>query len=467
MTVEEAIALQKDLIEGFKAEDFQAKLKEISRGLATGQINERKFNVERTKLFLSVQKEVLPRFGFHPSQKGVFDMMNVFNTKGFDNNEEFAQNGWFLTQLLFPPEAQQAQQAPPAQTPAQSSSSRSRNSDGARKLMVTARSTDTADSQVHVDMLSSNTIWELKCKLIQKGVANAHYYVYLRQAEGGYFMEMQDSDLVEETVWAHDIWQEYLPGLLPEGQRLRPPGGTPSRPQPAPGGTGHWPAGSEMFFHLSTAGIFDVKINDWMVQSFKSMEKQEAEVWMAIPEEYRWGSVVWMLKTPFFTRCREDPKFCERCFSLPGYKAPIRFAREDPELIKVDKYELMSRWFVSDGMPWQPGGTGASAPAAQPSSAPPADEPVLISLVRLGDDDLVRWEIVIPKSSTVADLRRRIVEVYGLDEKASKQMRFAMQRGQQFVSMVDSEKIKRAMAVRGLDVEWPPPADPAVAGFTA
>mmetsp|Transcript_8605 Transcript_8605/g.19187 ORF Transcript_8605/g.19187 Transcript_8605/m.19187 type:complete len:990 (+) Transcript_8605:165-3134(+) len=67
--------LQKDLIAGFKDPNFQMKLQELGQQLAKGTP---KYNAERNKLFLTVQKVILPKYGFRGDPKGVWDMMNAF-----------------------------------------------------------------------------------------------------------------------------------------------------------------------------------------------------------------------------------------------------------------------------------------------------------------------------------------------------------------------------------------------------
>mmetsp|Transcript_45419 Transcript_45419/g.140457 ORF Transcript_45419/g.140457 Transcript_45419/m.140457 type:complete len:177 (+) Transcript_45419:1-531(+) len=176
---------------------------------------------------------------------------------------------------------------------------------------------------------------------------------------------------------------------------------------------------------------------------------------MELNEEKRWGLLLFILHSPFFARCRTESGYAEVNFATG--KAALRFAREDPQLRQVSPPSLLSRWFVEE--------SGDVRPASSPQTL--AQEQQLISVVRLGDDDLVRWDVVVPKSCTVADLRQRLSEVFGLDAKAARQMRFAMQKGQNFASMVDSEKVRKAMAVVGIQGDWPPPPDPAAADFTA
>lgn len=111
LTLEDALALQTDLIAGFSEDSFQRKLKELHMTLR--RTNERKFNMERNKLFLVVQKEVLPHYGFEGSTRGVFDMMGILGTGGFDWNEDFSSKGALLQRLLFPEYPDDGPQATP------------------------------------------------------------------------------------------------------------------------------------------------------------------------------------------------------------------------------------------------------------------------------------------------------------------------------------------------------------------
>lgn len=94
-TRERAVALQKELHDGFAAEDFQTRLKEIE-GLKTS--NRARYQGARQKLVLSVQKEILPRYGFRPNLLGVRDMINAF--RAFDGDPETQYWGQAIEVLL-------------------------------------------------------------------------------------------------------------------------------------------------------------------------------------------------------------------------------------------------------------------------------------------------------------------------------------------------------------------------------
>ena len=99
LTAQQAVALQEDLRKGFSDPSFQAKRRELERTLKTTDL--RKFSIERQKLFLTVQKEVLPKHGFEGSPKGVFEMMQQFDRPDLQINEDFQRLGFILNDLLF------------------------------------------------------------------------------------------------------------------------------------------------------------------------------------------------------------------------------------------------------------------------------------------------------------------------------------------------------------------------------
>ncbi|CAE7838571.1 unnamed protein product [Symbiodinium sp. CCMP2592] len=99
LSISQALALQRDLLQGFSDPEFQQKRKELVAALR--QSAPRKFSVERQKLFLTVQKVVLPRYGFEGSPKGVFDMLQQFDRPEITSNAEFQQQGAVLNELLF------------------------------------------------------------------------------------------------------------------------------------------------------------------------------------------------------------------------------------------------------------------------------------------------------------------------------------------------------------------------------
>mmetsp|Transcript_76078 Transcript_76078/g.223037 ORF Transcript_76078/g.223037 Transcript_76078/m.223037 type:complete len:309 (-) Transcript_76078:33-959(-) len=250
-----------------------------------------------------------------------------------------------------PPDSAAGLQAPPPPPPQSTSSSSSAppRSTRPRQMVVYASSSDMPDVTIPVSCVSTDTIYDLKLKLLAVNIDKAHYYVYLKKGQGGYFKEMEDTDTVEEAVWAHDPESEYLKGFLPEGQLQRPPGGTPSRPLPPPGATGRWPSSSQMLSFLKAHNLGEEHFSNWMLNNFRTMEPMEAKCWLQIDEETRWKHIHWMLNTPFFTRCRQEPDFLFSAFTLPGFKAPMRYAKEDPQLCAVQEVNFMSRWFAADG----------------------------------------------------------------------------------------------------------------------
>jgi len=105
ITLEEALQMQRDLAEGFGKSEFQQKLSELESNYGQS----RQFLRERQMLFLTVQKVVLPKYGFDGNPKGVYDMMQAFNA--FSYNQEFNMQGGYLNALLrlddVPPQGEQ------------------------------------------------------------------------------------------------------------------------------------------------------------------------------------------------------------------------------------------------------------------------------------------------------------------------------------------------------------------------
>jgi len=98
LTVDEALALQQDLLDGFGDASFQAVLKDLKRTLAKSE--PRKFKIQQTKLFLSVQSAVLPKHGFEGDMQGVWDMMKAFDEPHLAANEEIQNIGARINHLL-------------------------------------------------------------------------------------------------------------------------------------------------------------------------------------------------------------------------------------------------------------------------------------------------------------------------------------------------------------------------------
>ncbi|CAK9112899.1 unnamed protein product [Durusdinium trenchii] len=111
LTIPQALALQRDLLQRFSDPEFQSKRKEKGVGFKElalrrvvadeWQSDPRRFSAERQKLFLSVQKLVLPRYGFEGSPKGVFEMMVQFDRPELVMNSTFQHQGATLNYLLF------------------------------------------------------------------------------------------------------------------------------------------------------------------------------------------------------------------------------------------------------------------------------------------------------------------------------------------------------------------------------
>lgn len=69
------LILQKELKAGFADESFQEKLRQLQEQCERRELAKTKFLAERQKLFLTVQSEVLPRYGYEGSSNGVYKMM--------------------------------------------------------------------------------------------------------------------------------------------------------------------------------------------------------------------------------------------------------------------------------------------------------------------------------------------------------------------------------------------------------
>mmetsp|Transcript_111160 Transcript_111160/g.346446 ORF Transcript_111160/g.346446 Transcript_111160/m.346446 type:complete len:377 (+) Transcript_111160:77-1207(+) len=79
LTMETATRLQLDLLAGFSAEEFQREL--LAAEKEHGR-ESRRFMAKRQALTLAVQKEVLPRYGFEGTPKGVMQMMSAMQPYG-------------------------------------------------------------------------------------------------------------------------------------------------------------------------------------------------------------------------------------------------------------------------------------------------------------------------------------------------------------------------------------------------
>lgn len=107
--ISEALKLQSELLEAFSDPDFQAQVKALQESLN----DDKKFVAERGKLYLAIQKVVLPRYGFEASQRGAMQMMGVLNNPELLTDPQFFFNATKLTGLLFPERPEWLPQLPP------------------------------------------------------------------------------------------------------------------------------------------------------------------------------------------------------------------------------------------------------------------------------------------------------------------------------------------------------------------
>jgi len=76
ITKRQAVSLQRELCEGFRADAFQRQLAELTARYAARPTST-EFQQERQELFLSVQSVVLPKYGFEGTAGGVYRMMGA------------------------------------------------------------------------------------------------------------------------------------------------------------------------------------------------------------------------------------------------------------------------------------------------------------------------------------------------------------------------------------------------------
>lgn len=95
LTLKQALDLQKELYAGFANQRFQEQLGELNsqHGLA-----HQSFAAARSMLFLTVQRDILPKYGFEGSQRGVIEMLHA--AAYFNDNEEYIRNRERLNKLL-------------------------------------------------------------------------------------------------------------------------------------------------------------------------------------------------------------------------------------------------------------------------------------------------------------------------------------------------------------------------------
>ncbi|CAJ1402059.1 unnamed protein product [Effrenium voratum] len=87
--------LKAELYDGFSDPDFQEALAELEAIHGKAYKN---YTEDHTKLFLTVQNKVLPRYGFKKGQVGVMQMLSV--GARFNDNEEFCNNRAVLNELI-------------------------------------------------------------------------------------------------------------------------------------------------------------------------------------------------------------------------------------------------------------------------------------------------------------------------------------------------------------------------------
>jgi len=95
LTLEKALALQKDILEGVEAEGFQREIEALEKKHQRGT---KEFAMGRTALCFKVQIPVLPKYGFEASMKGVLEMVNAMNEFNYD--QQFSEMGSRLSSLM-------------------------------------------------------------------------------------------------------------------------------------------------------------------------------------------------------------------------------------------------------------------------------------------------------------------------------------------------------------------------------
>jgi len=102
LSLKDALKIQQELYVGFKDAAFQKKLAALGTVHRKGSDD---FLAARSALFLTVQREVLPRYGFEASPTGIVDMLNA--AARWNSNKEYSTNRDNLNRLLglLPPES--------------------------------------------------------------------------------------------------------------------------------------------------------------------------------------------------------------------------------------------------------------------------------------------------------------------------------------------------------------------------
>mmetsp|Transcript_112716 Transcript_112716/g.291267 ORF Transcript_112716/g.291267 Transcript_112716/m.291267 type:complete len:1123 (+) Transcript_112716:151-3519(+) len=94
LKLSKALALQAELMEGFAKPDFQRSLCELQKLHRGG-----KFQMERTRLCLTVQGDILPKYGFEGSLGGVMEMLEAFANPKIQT-KSMQRNGDVIGDLL-------------------------------------------------------------------------------------------------------------------------------------------------------------------------------------------------------------------------------------------------------------------------------------------------------------------------------------------------------------------------------
>lgn len=95
LTLEQGLSLQKELYNAFAEDEFQDKLEEVEAMHGKAYKN---YTSDHTKLFLTVQDAILPKYGFTTGQKGVIQMLRAGAC--LNKDAQYAQNRSLLNQLL-------------------------------------------------------------------------------------------------------------------------------------------------------------------------------------------------------------------------------------------------------------------------------------------------------------------------------------------------------------------------------
>jgi len=111
LSLEQALSLQVELLQGFEKEEFQIELEELEKRYQKGS---KQFLEARAQLFLTVQSVVLPKYGFEGTERGVLEMLSA--AARWNHNERFLKNRENLNELLGLTEPQKKQEEQALQT---------------------------------------------------------------------------------------------------------------------------------------------------------------------------------------------------------------------------------------------------------------------------------------------------------------------------------------------------------------